>query len=178
MCKKTPPVYIHSLTPNLQHYMLALTFYRNPSAYSISNHRTVQHVILYKQLWWQWSVCFKVFYIPVLLFQCALYNNKIYKTAKVAQNKHLIWPSPSQRKVACASVQHWFTGCFNFWTLKNRQSIEKPFSIKSDLIHHYRPSSETLIIRMPSLSLPIARSTQPQRIITPRQSCALIALNM
>lgn len=62
--------------------MLALTFYLNPSAYSISNQHTVQHVILYKQLWWQWSGCFKVFYILVLLFQCALYNNKIYKNSK------------------------------------------------------------------------------------------------
>lgn len=175
VCKKTPPVYIHPLTPNLLHYMLASTFYLHPSAYSISNHSAVQNVILYKQSWWQWSAS-KVFYISVSSFQCAVYNNKIYKTAKTARNNHQIWPRPRLCKVACASVQHWFTGCFNFWSINTE--YWKPCSIKSDLIHHYCPSSETLIIRMPSLSLPIARSTQPRRIITPRQSCALIALNM
>lgn len=50
--------------------------------------------------------------------------------------------------------------------------------MKSNLIHHYCPSWEPLIIGMPSLSLPIAWSAQPQRIITPRQSCAFITGNM
>lgn len=101
VCKKTPPVYIHPLTPNLLHYMLASTFYLHPSAYSISNHSAVQNVILYKQSWWQWSAS-KVFYISVSSFQCAVYNNKIYKTAKTARNNHQIWPRPRLCKVACA----------------------------------------------------------------------------